>query len=75
MPFLGDLFGGGKSSSSPSAPAAPPSPSSTTAGQAGAATVADQRAAMLLAGGSTDYTGGLGVLLGSDVSTAKTEGA
>ena len=33
-------------------------------------TVSDQRTAMLKSGGITDYTGGMGLLIGSDVSTS-----
>jgi hypothetical protein len=66
MSFLADLFGGG--SSKVSAPASATLPSASTANTTAAATVANQRAALLYAGGQTDYTGGLGVLTGSDVS-------
>lgn len=69
MSFLGDLFGGGKHGGVPSAPLPPPSPSATNATNAANATVADQRAALLYAGGQTDYTGGLGILTGSDISS------
>lgn len=46
----------------------PALPDASKASAAAATTVADQRAALLQAGGVTDYTGGLGVLTGSDVS-------
>ena len=56
--------------SSPKSPSqtAPATPDQSKANTNAASTVADQRAAMLASGGQTDYTGGLGVLTGSDVS-------
>lgn len=50
-------------------------PSQTTADQTGQATVANQRAAMLAAGGQTDYTGGLGFITGADTSKSSLIGA
>ena len=43
-------------------------PDQNKANKDAAAQVADQRAVLLNAGGVTDYTGGLGVLTGSDVT-------
>ncbi len=64
MSFLGDLFGGG-----PKPPAALPAPKPEDATAKAAAVVADQRAAMLASGGQTDFTGGLGLLVGSDINS------
>lgn len=74
--IVGALLGAGIGEGISAATSAPKSPSSTApktpdASQASvtaSTVVADQRAAMLNAGGVTDYTGGLGVLTGSDVT-------
>jgi|GEM_PF-5157362 hypothetical protein len=50
-------------------------PSQANANTDASATVADQRAAMLYAGGQTDMTGGLGVLTGSDTSKSTLVGS
>lgn len=63
MGFLGDLFGGGTKGPTPVA-----LPNQADASAKAAATIADQRAALLASGGQTDYTGGLGILTGSDIS-------
>lgn len=55
-------------SKAPSQPTQPTLPNSQTADNNSQATVANQRQILLAAGGQTDYTGGLGVLTGSDVS-------
>lgn len=47
---------------------APAAPSATAATAAANTTVNTDRAALLNSGGITDYTGGLGVLTGSDVT-------
>lgn len=52
----------------PKAPKAADLPNKDDANKDAAATIADQRKALLLSGGQTDYTGGLGALTGSDVS-------
>lgn len=72
--LIGGLAGAGIAegissiSKSPKIPDAPATPSQGAANQTGASTVADQRAAMLYAGGTTDMTGGLGVLTGENLS-------
>ena len=55
-------------------PTAPSNPSQSTANQSAAATVADQRENLIKSGGITDYTGGLGVLTGSDVNKSSLVG-
>lgn len=55
-------------SKSPKQPDQPALPNQTTADNTAASTVANQRQTLLAAGGQTDYTDGLGVLTGSDVS-------
>lgn len=59
MGFLGDMFGGGDKG-----PIYPAAPVQEDANKKAAALLQDQRMAMLNAGGITDMTGGLGVLLG-----------
>lgn len=56
-----------KSASNPT-PAQATLPNQQTQTTAAATTVADQRAALLSSGGITDYTGGMGVLTGTDTS-------
>ena len=76
--LIGALLGGGLAegvsalTSSPKSPSqtAPTTPSQSTANTTAAATVADQRATLLASGGQTDLTGGLGVLVGSDVKSS-----
>lgn len=55
-------------SKSPSGPDKAALPDTGAAEKSAAATVANQRQTLLAAGGQTDYTGGLGVLTGADVS-------
>lgn len=49
-------------------PDQPPLPDPNAANKSASATVKDQRETMLASGGITDYTGGLGILTGSDIS-------
>lgn len=52
----------------PDKPDAPPSPDANKAKIDASNTVANQRQILLASGGQTDFTGGLGVLTGADVS-------
>lgn len=52
----------------PSSPDQAALPNTVTAEKNAQATVANQRQILLAAGGQTDYTGGFGVLTGTDVS-------
>lgn len=55
-------------SKAPKSPDQPTLPNTETAQKDAATTTNNQRHTLLAAGGQTDYTGGLGVLTGSDVS-------
>ena len=70
MAFLADLFGGG----SPSPPALPAAPSLATSAQTATDAQKAARVAALQSGGLTDYTGGSGIVLGSDVKSATLTG-
>lgn len=52
----------------PKAPDQPALPDQSKADASAANTVANQRQVLLSAGGQTDYTGGTGILTGSDVT-------
>lgn len=71
---IGGLVGFGASevisgmTKTPSGPDKAALPDPTKASASASNTVANQRATLLAAGGQTDFTGGLGVLTGSDVS-------
>lgn len=65
----------GMNKSADNKPNAPAAPDPTKAQADATSTVNNQRQILLAAGGQTDYTGGLGVLTGSDVSKSSLVGS
>ena len=66
---IGEMFSS-SSSSKNNSPAQAPLPSIQASSQTAQASQGQSRAAALAAGGLTDYTGGTGIVLGSDVKSA-----
>jgi hypothetical protein len=63
------------STDKPKSPSSPAAPSTSTAAEAAKSAQLENRKTFLAAGGQTDFTGGLGILTGSDVGKSTLVGS